>query len=429
MNRSATLYVHAHAICFGLALVLATAGAVPAPAAAPIGHDETDAPTIDERFERIGERVPEFGGLYVDEAERTLVVQVTEERPGLKADLRHAIRAELGDVFAENDLPRRIRLAPAQFAFAQLKRWHDRSAEVLNIPGVVLTDIDERANRLTVGVEDEDLRDAVQASLDAAAIPPEGWQVEEVNPVDPLNLRARHRPLVGGLEIGLGGTCTLGFPAIRNGILGFVTNSHCTRTQGGVEGTTYSQPAGDLEIVGDETVDPAYVAGTLGCPTGSRCRRSDSAFVRTRSKVGISVSGIALPPALGSLSWNGVDRATIFSEGSPVLGITVYKVGRTTGITSGTVTRTCTTYTQNTVQRFVIVCQHEANLGMQPGDSGSPVFRPAFAREACGSPLGVLGCVQLLGVAWGGGGVWSPIGNVQGSAELGPLTTCAFGAC
>ena len=73
-------------------------------------------------------------------------------------------------------------------------------------------------------------------------IPREACTITEEQPIS-LFLRTRRRPLRGGLQINFGGfLCTLGFVAVRQGITGFVTNSHCTNTQGGVEGTVDHQP-------------------------------------------------------------------------------------------------------------------------------------------------------------------------------------------
>ena len=59
------------------------------------------------------------------------------------------------------------------------------------------------------------------------------WMFSETKPIEPY-LRSRRRPLRGGLQINFGGfLCTLGFIAVRNGVNGYVTNSHCTQLREG----------------------------------------------------------------------------------------------------------------------------------------------------------------------------------------------------
>jgi hypothetical protein len=381
--------------------------------------------TLDERFVRITELVPEFGGMYLDEDQRTLWVYVTERRPHIIAELRHAIQ----DVFPGEDLPATIRLKEGRFSFDQLKRWKDSATDNLAIPGVTMTDIDERANRLTIGVEPQGPRGLVEQELGVRGIPPEGWQIEEVRPAEPqTSLQDKHRPVVGGLQITNNlstGACTYGFTATRNGVLGFVTNSHCTITQGGVEGSIFVQPTttdlsgGISQFIGTETVDLAYHFVST-CPRGFFCRYSDSAFVAFSAGVGAEIK--IAKPVLGTVTWDGVSKFNVHSEGVALVGTLVNKVGRTSGITSGVVSQTCADFGFSGT-KLAHLCQTKATYASDGGDSGSPVFQ---STGGCG--IGVP-CVRLVGIHWGSGGVFSPISNIQRSDELGPLVNCLGGAC
>lgn len=105
-------------------------------------------------------------------------------------------------------------------------------------------------------------------------------------------------------------------------------------------------------------------------------------------------------------------------------GQTANKVGRSTGWTQGTVTRTCA-HTGVTGSNILLFCQDwvEADVAIvAAGDSGSPVFRIDGPD------------VTLLGARWGGSTagtlfVYSPIANVE--QELGALSTCdaVHGGC
>jgi hypothetical protein len=447
----------------GVALVLAAAAADVTPALAQPSR-QMGALTIDERFALIAARVPEFGGLYVDEDAGALVVNVTGRPPGIIAALRHAIR----DVFPDEDLPRRIRLREVGFEWSRMMRWRESATAVFGIQGVVATDIDEVANRLVIGVVDEALRAGIETTLGAAGVPPEGWDVKRMEvPVPSSSLLSvvegdphLHRPLVGGLEIPRsfpsGGFdvvgCTLGFVATRRGVPGVVTNSHCTNVQGGVEDTTYTQGA---QFIGTETVDPPwrlrdpFLPEILSCPflcnfgvsdpelPRCRCRFSDAAFVA----LGVAPGGEPVPPGFGNFSaamsiahaaegapdWPPTIPTSfpITSEGTAVVGQTVRKVGRTTGQTVGQVTATCVDVGQAGTA-FLAKCQTLASYATDLGDSGSPVF-----SIAAFSPL-LRPRARLLGINWGGGasgGVFSPIANIQRIDELGSLFNCTTGDC
>ena len=89
----------------------------------------------------------------------------------------------------------------------------------------------------------------------------------------------RVRPVVGGLQINFPGfLCTLGFNAVRSGQNSFITNSHCTNTQGGTESTPYWQPLETVDParIGDRGSRPSIFPSADGCPNGRRCRFSDA---------------------------------------------------------------------------------------------------------------------------------------------------------
>lgn len=394
------------------------------PAVAPGVAQPDGFVTEDDRFARVAMQVPGFGGMFYDENGTLQVYMVGPTGPAneaLTAVLDNVLAREIG---GGASLSRNgMEFLEGQYNFAELHQWHQQmSPEVLDIPGVVLTDIDERSNRLRIGITPEPgTAEAVGATLSKMGIPSEAWTISKEQPIEQF-LRARRRPLRGGLQINFGGfLCTLGFIAVRNGVTGYVTNSHCTTTQGGVQGTVEHQPtaSGTTNRVGIEIADPTYFTGA-GCPAGRRCRRSDSSFIQVPHPSGPAVTtarGTIARPAVNSFSWNGVDVFNITSEGSAVVGQAVTKVGRTTGRTAGTVSQTCvnTNVSGSTITQL---CQTFANYGNAGGDSGSPVFR-----------ITTLPSVVLVGINWGGNGttsVFSPISQIQ--QELGALNTCA-GSC
>jgi hypothetical protein len=395
------------------------------PAALPVQDQKDEGKTFDDQLAAVAMQVPGFGGMFYDQDGTLQVYMVGQRGPA-----NEALTSLLEDVLAR-EVGRGARLSSrgmefreAKYDFLELHRWQQQmTPEVLAIPGVVSTDTAEDKNRLQIGITGEPgTAEAVEEALSKLGIPREMVEVNETKPIEQY-LRSRRRPLRGGLQINFGNfLCTLGFIAVRNGVTGYVTNSHCTTTQGGVQNTVEHQPiaSGTTNRVGIEIADPIYVSGGAGCPAGRVCRRSDSSFIQVPHPSGPAVTtarGTIARPAVGSFTWNGVDIFNITSEGSAVVGQAVTKVGRTTGRTAGTVSQTCVnTNVANT--NITQLCQTFANYGNAGGDSGSPVFR-----------ITTLPSVVLVGINWGGNGtisVFSPISQIQ--QELGALNTCA-GSC
>jgi hypothetical protein len=392
----------------------------------PLWHiDVNPGETFDDALARLNEEVPGFGGLFLDETGRLTVYLVggEEELPLVRARLLPKLVR--GGERVVGDIP--LHVLPARYRFAELKKWNDRlMGPVLSLPGTILTDVDEASNRLRIGVENSEAAKQVEAELARLGVPSEAVIIEEMEPIVMLaTLRDRVRPLEGGLQINFPGfLCTYGFNATRAGVAGFVTNSHCTSTQGGVENTPYWQPLqnGDT-FIGTETVDPVYTRSK--CPLSLRgrvCRYSDSAFAQLATTE-FSRGFIEQTSEIGSLTIVGSFR--IVTEASAVNGQVINKVGRTTGWTQGTQTNTCVNVSVSG-SNIVQLCQNmvqASSVIVGAGDSGSPAFRIQSGTD-----------VALVGILWGGNQsgtlfVYSPIANIQRSDELGPLTTCWNGSC
>jgi hypothetical protein len=402
-------------------VAMSTGKSSPVVSAAPAQTDQDE--NFDDRLAKVAMQVPGFGGMFFDQ-DGTLQVYMVGQKEPLSASsmafLEDVIAREIGG--GERLSSRGMEIREGQYDFLSLHRWQQQmTPEVLAIPGVVSTDTAENENVLQVGITNEPgTAEAVEEALSKLGIQREMVEVYETKPII-QHLRNRRRPLRGGLQINFGNfLCTLGFIAVRNGVTGYVTNSHCTTTQGGVQNTVEHQPiaSGTTNRVGIEIADPTYFSGS-GCPAGRVCRRSDSSFIQVPHPSGPAVTtarGTIARPAVNSFTWNGVDIFNITSEGSALVGQAVTKVGRTTGRTAGTVSQTCVN-TNVSGTNITQLCQTFANYGNAGGDSGSPVFR-----------ITTLPSVVLVGINWGGNGtisVFSPITQIQ--QELGALNTCAGG--
>lgn len=358
--------------------------------AAPAPH--VGEKSFDDMLAEIAVMVPGFGGMYI--AEDGAMEVVMSDRT-LEAGVENAIRAVLP---MENVSYTGVRIVDGKYAFNQLKDWNDAVYKsVLAMDGAVFTDINERANKLVVGISDASLRNSVEAAYKAAGVPTGALVIEMTGPVV-QELGLRRRPLVGGLQIAMssGGFCTLGFIGNRAGVRGFVTNSHCSGIQGGVQGIVYHQPviSGTTNRVGLETADPVYFAGGP-CPAGRVCRRSDAAFARVPHPLGPvtgSLLGRIARTAEASVAWNGTSLWTILGKQNPTfMGETVKRVGRTQGTRTGVVNGTCMNVGVASTT-ITMLCQGRANYISGPGDSGSPVFRVVNAGSFT---------VALNGIHWG----------------------------
>lgn len=295
------------------------------------------------------------------------------------------------------------------------------SPAVMEITGTVFADNDERIGKLVIGIENPRAEAAVRAAMARAGVSRDDYVVEATQPiVNMATLRERGRPVVGGLQIHFSRyLCTIGFNADVNGQRSFITNSHCTARQGGVESTLYYQPTQSVDgtVIATEVADPLYVKGG-SCPKGKKCRYSDASRAAYSDGVASTRGEIAATsgPNTGSLTIAGAVTITGQAAGASV-GTTVNKIGRTTGWTQGEVTRTCvnTSVSGSTVYLFcqTFVSNPNGATVVGSGDSGSSVW------------TGSTGGATLVGLLWGGSSdnktfVFSPLSQVE--QELGAVT-------
>jgi hypothetical protein len=356
--------------------------------------------------------IPGFGGFFFDrEGAPTIYLR--------DVAARGQVERALGPWLAAQGIrTATLQVRRADYDWASLERWQGwATSQALAMRGAVWVDADEARNRVTIGVERGTPAAELRSAVARLGVPLAAVLVEAVEPVKlAATLRDRVRPVVGGLQINFPGfLCTHGFNATRSGQRSFITNSHCTNTQGGSEGTPYWQPSQGVAPgqIATEVADPAYTTGG-GCPSGRRCRRSDASRARYASGTTSTLGRIARTNAANNGSITITGNFNITAEGSASVGQTVHKIGRTTGWTRGSVTGTCVNVNVSG-SNITQLCQTLVTAGVGGGDSGSPVFR----RQ------GTTNNVTLVGILWGGSGttlyVFSPISKIE--MELGALTT------
>lgn len=413
MKHSMTPTLHRSLGCAAIVLCALTSACVADPddadeRAASVDAGDMVTGTHDQRLVlHVSRKFPEFAGLYVEGD--TLIAATVG-----KVD-EAALWAAIEAILPLDPRLRRTVRDDADRSFAELVRWHDQiDAAVFGLEELVFTDVDERTQKLVVGLSSAEAVRRERALALHSGIPEDALEVILADPVQPLaHVRDKLRPLVGGTQISFSNyVCTLGFNTRLTGQDGFITNSHCTDVRGAVTGTKYGQPnKGDG--VGTELLDPFYWAGgTCDAPNG--CRYSDSAFVKTSTA---GSQKVALPDE-GSLIFQAHGRIAS-KELWPLPGTSATKVGRTTGRTEGTITHGCANVKSS--DGYMLLCNyyvksdHTLSMG---GDSGSPVFRVIDDPEPED--------INLMGLLWGGSTntfVFSSLGGVE--MELGKMKVCA----
>ena len=369
--------------------------------------------------EQLDRQVPGFGGFFLDASGEPTIYLA---RGVSRAPAEHALSAYMA---ARGLSAAALHVREARYGWQQLQRWQDAATNgAFSVNGTVYVDNDETTNRVRIGVENIGTAGQVRAAAARLGVPVDAVIVDQVAPIVQVASLQNvvDRPVRAGVQINFPGfLCSVGFNATSGGQKSFITASHCTTRQGGVENTPYYQPLQSVDgtVIAREVADPAYTRGA-GCPGGRTCRYSDASRAAYVNGANQALGVIARTSGANNGSLEIVGSFAITSDdcttlgGCLIVGNTVNKVGRTTGWTSGAITNTCVnTGVQGT--RIVQLCQTFVSAGVGGGDSGSDVF------QITSSPN-----VKLAGVLWGGSSsgnqfVYSPFANVV--KELGALTT------
>ena len=428
----------------------------------------------DQALANMARHLPGYGGHFRDE-QGSLQVYLTQaayvRSQELPVAMREKFKASMltvygadysaGASFLPNGKPafssNAIEFLAGDYTTIELANWYKSVRSLLSEPGVVFTDLDEAANRLTLGIESEQVRASIQAQLTSKKIPIEAVNFVISEPFTGLaSLKDDIRPVLGGTMIGFAksttisgvANCTMGVNALDpvSGKIGFVTNSHCSERQGGVDAGEYWQfdlPLNSIfpmteDPIGLETIDPpfTYNLNLQQCLPFRRCRFSDANFVTYYDSVNAELGKLARPQLINGLGYanNGEIDDTgeqlllhAMQPTMPIVGETdqlsigdyVHKIGATTGWTYGTLARKCIWINMRNSD-ITLACQDEVYrtnpdyVIAEGGDSGSPVFIYPTASTAI-----------LVGILWGSKlntddqYVYSPIRSIK--KELGAL--------
>ena len=382
----------------------------------PAGSDAATYKDSNELLKGVSSEVPEFGGVFLSNDQSVLNIYLSENETDAtkQADAREAVEERFG---IKEGLT--LNVIKGNYTITQLAEWYVlmESRFLWDQEGVIMTDLDEAANQLYIGVLSLENVERVYAFLEGLDIPRQAVTVavEEQTPSSSHTLRERAHDdkMAGGyqMEFALGDPCTMGFVAIRDGTAGMVTAGHCTESSpydGGVEwGNQVHQPAMD-NLVGYEDIDPEFSTSLSGCTDSDGCRHSDSTFVDFSVGVDYNRGWIAKPTEDGGITVNPdtAHYSITRDYGSPVVGDEVVKVGRTTGQTRGDVVRSCFKYDDYDDDDWVgtYLCQTHVDASSGGGDSGSPVFEELSGDQ-----------VRLVGIVTHGDSsrlYYSPLGRI-----------------
>lgn len=148
----------------------------------------TPMETWDDRLLRVEKSAPGFGGMFTAPDGRLTVYLLDPSRVA-------AARAAIEAVFGPSQVPPAgIHAVRGQYTISQLKRWSDRANQLLEIPGVVIVDLDEGRNRVTIGVEQKGRIPSVERALRRLQIPREAVVFVVEGPIIPLQGAAAGDP-------------------------------------------------------------------------------------------------------------------------------------------------------------------------------------------------------------------------------------------
>lgn len=351
--------------------------------------------TFDAILLEIAEQIRGYAGHYLSDGGKALNIWLM---PGTSSRQAEQAQQVLAERFDDQEIANAsLRSMHAEYSWQELYSWHPRVWETS--VELVASDIHDGLNRLQVGMVDPDRdREKFFAEVEALGVPRDAIRVVQRELAEAASsLQGRHRPLRAGLRIRRvnGGACTMGPVGIRNGEVGFMTNSHCTQAMSVVHRDRFGQhDTAAANLVGTEVVDPSWFNRTQvsSCPQDRWCRYADVVWVRTDAQEtnttnGIWRGSIAWPAGgnVGSVSWDGTSERRIIStdmaQPSPGSGSFLAKVGATTGISLGTVPTDGGCHNMRHAgmrSDEVLLCQWSTDIQqgtMGGGDSGSPVFR------------------------------------------------------
>jgi hypothetical protein len=351
---------------------------------------------FEDEILRMEGRIPGLGGVFLDGATGQVVIYLKDPRQRAAAlrELRQIasglnvdadFRAKLGSETGTS-----VRLG--QFAFSELIDWTRTISAGVRVPGFLSIDADEALNRVRVVISEGADAEAFRRAIASLNVPSPAVVVETGPPIVSLaSVRDRFRPTGGGIQIMNvnGGRCTLGYNVTTEfNETGFLTASHCDANSlgsGGTGGTIY-QNTTSAGAIGTVLLNPAWNRTDPECRGISLCTLADVMFVQSTNpsdatKRVAQVSAYWTNNSIGPGAYTVKNWWLFLQKNSTTyVGLTLYKLGRTTGGTVGTVSATCE---NPDIDGHVVLCADRvSNAAAGEGDSGAPAHLPPGGGHA-----------------------------------------------
>ena len=366
--------------------------------------------TLDDRFDEITSTIPAFAGLYLNDDGELIVRMVGGAAP---IGLTSAIQAVMGALPGKPGRP--VHVEPADYDFHTLRQYFlTFMSDRTNRRSLVMMDLDERRNRVVIGVRESSAVAAVKETLAQLGIPQQAVEVE-VRPADvPVSsLQDISNPVVGGVQVQprdeltfAGYVCTGSFnvqlPADTTKLY-VLTAAHCTSNVDSLASDYLYQPD-PFHVYPATRVALEYAEKSWAsmpseptCPSGALCRYADAAMFRYDNATTGALGRIGRTPHYTDATHPFTltrDTADFHITGELpaadfVVGQWVSKVGRTTGWSAGKIHQTCFTFYYDYAPERDYACQYRAydamNAGVNNfvygGDSGAPVFLDVTSED------------------------------------------------
>lgn len=405
------------------------------PAEGQPSYNQNAYRSLDELLLEVGRELPGFAGFYLDEKGNQVVNIASKHdlHTASVSEVKGAIEKVFGEDYLDQDVltpsgkekTSNVRLQYVKYSFEDLDSYFQDALKIGPEFGLMSLDIDEVNNTITVGVESEADAVRVRDILQQFKVPLDAILVEVAEPIQQARIHRlgdKVRPVPAAVRISFVGNdrnegCTKGFNVTRNGVHGFLVNSHCTRLLGTLDaGKFYNNFVDPNNAIGVEAVDPPFFT-SVHCIIFTKCRNSDSAYVRYLDPR--DSARRAMPRIRPGILYEFSDqdyRIVLEPFGLPKIGDVLEKVGNVTGLTKMRVSRSCFLVRIGGTNRW-LKCQYSTKpepgyKNIMPGDSGSPVYKVENYTQ-----------VRAIGLIWGSSdteGIFSYAGGIE--VDLGRLT-------
>ncbi len=124
---------------------------------------------------RIADRVPGFGGVFRDSDQ--YIVYIYLQDSSLQEDAERVLKEEFGPDFFEGW---EVEVLPGDYSMDQLDAWYRSMGEAFGqVRGIAWADLDERTNRIEIGLLPlRGVREAMESALAATDVPREAVVIE-----------------------------------------------------------------------------------------------------------------------------------------------------------------------------------------------------------------------------------------------------------